>query len=156
MALRPKAGHYIPIIELSIPHTTTHHSQQDPSGLVISSSQRPPPDNTQHSQPIRSHNLSRPAAAAPPLRPRGHWDRQFSLYSSIYVQTFAFLHFFLNTHFKMKRFLRFIDFRSGVSEVAFLLGHDTTSLDTLYQMFWDRLMVCNHRETTIQWRSFIS
>jgi len=50
---------------------------------VISSSQRPLPYNTQHSQQtdihvpsgIRTHNLSRPAAADPRLKPRGHWDR---------------------------------------------------------------------------------
>jgi len=42
------------------------------------------PDNTQHSQQterhahggIRTHNLSRRAAADLRLRPRGHWNRQ--------------------------------------------------------------------------------
>jgi len=51
---------------------------------VISSSQRPLPDNTQHSQytniltpgGIRTHNLSRRAAADISFRPRGHWDRR--------------------------------------------------------------------------------
>ena len=51
---------------------------------MISSSQRPLPDNTQHSQQknihapggIRTHNLSRRAAADLRLRLRGHWDRQ--------------------------------------------------------------------------------
>ena len=50
---------------------------------MISSSQRPLHDNTQHSQQtnihvpggIRTHNLSRRAAAHLRLRPRGHWDR---------------------------------------------------------------------------------
>jgi len=55
---------------------------------VISSSQRPLPDNTQHSQQtdrhspggIRTHNLTRRAAADLCLRPRDHWDRPaFSL-----------------------------------------------------------------------------
>ena len=54
---------------------------------MISSSQRPLPDNTQHSQQknihapcgIRTHNLSRRAAADPRLRPRGHWDWQWRI-----------------------------------------------------------------------------
>ena len=45
------------------------------------------------------------AAADLRLRPRGHRDRQFSLYSSIYVQTFALFYFVLNTYFKMERIL---------------------------------------------------
>ena len=51
---------------------------------MISSSQRPLPDNTQHSQyanfhasgGIRTHDLSRRAAADLCLRLRGHWDWQ--------------------------------------------------------------------------------
>ena len=54
---------------------------------MISSSQRPLPDNTQHSQQtniqalggIRTHNPSKRAAADPRLRPRGYWDRLFTL-----------------------------------------------------------------------------
>ena len=50
---------------------------------MISSSQIPLPDNTQHSQQtdihapggIRTHDLSKRAAADLRLRPRGHWDR---------------------------------------------------------------------------------
>ena len=79
----PPVGHGLLIHEVSVPHTTTHHSRYDSSGLVISSSQRFLPDNTQHSQQtnihdqggIRTHNLSRRAAADLRLRPRGHWDR---------------------------------------------------------------------------------
>ena len=48
-------------------------------------SQRPLPNNTRHSQQtkinapggIRTHDLSRRAAADLRLRPRGHWDRQY-------------------------------------------------------------------------------
>ena len=85
MALQPIAGHGLLILyEVSRSHTTTHHIQYDSSGWVISSSQRPVPDNTQHSQQtnihatggIRTHNLSRRAAADLRLRPRGHWDRR--------------------------------------------------------------------------------
>ena len=62
---------------------TTQYSRQESSRRVISSSQRPLSDNTQHSQQtnihapggIRTHNLSRRAAADLRLRPRGHWDR---------------------------------------------------------------------------------
>ena len=51
---------------------------------MISSSQRPLPNNTRHSQQtnihapggIRTHGLSRLAAADLRRRPRGHWDRQ--------------------------------------------------------------------------------
>ena len=55
---------------------------------VISSSQRPLPDNTRHSQQtnihtpgaIRTHNLSRRAAADLRLRPGAHWDRLSALH----------------------------------------------------------------------------
>jgi len=64
-------------------HTQTHSSRYDFSGRVISSSQRPLPDNTQHSQQtdrhapggIRTHILSRRAAADLRVRPDGQWDR---------------------------------------------------------------------------------
>ena len=54
---------------------------------MISSSQRPLPDNTQHSQQtnihapdgIGTHNVSRREAPDLRLRPRGHWDRHYSL-----------------------------------------------------------------------------
>ena len=73
-----------PILDVSRSHTTTQHSRWDSSGRVISSSQRPVPDNTRHSQQtniharggIRTHDLSRGAAANLRLRPRGCWDRQ--------------------------------------------------------------------------------
>ena len=82
----PPVGQGLLIHEVSRSHTTTYHSRQDSSERVISSSQRPLPDNTQHSQQtdiyapggIRTHNLSRRAAADLHLRPRGHWDRLFS------------------------------------------------------------------------------
>ena len=69
----------------------THDARQsvDSSGRVISSSQRPLHDNTQHSEEteihtldgIRTHSLSRRAAADIRLRPRGHWDRLATCYS---------------------------------------------------------------------------
>ena len=72
-----------PILDVSRSHTTTQHSREDSSGRVISSPQRPLPDNTRHSQQtnihapggIRTHDLSRRAAADLRLRPRGQWDR---------------------------------------------------------------------------------
>ena len=93
VALRPNAGHGLLILEVSRSHRTTHHSQQDSSGRVISSSQRPLPDNTQHSQQtkiharggIRTHDLSRQAAADLRLRPHGHWDRHIYIYIYIYI-----------------------------------------------------------------------
>ena len=58
---------------------------------MIGPTQRPLPDNTQQSQQtnihnpggIRTHNLSRRAAADLRLRPRGHWD----LWTYIYMQS---------------------------------------------------------------------
>ena len=83
LAQQPPVGQGLLIHEFPRSHTTTHHSRQDSSGRVISSSQRPLPDSTQHSQQtftppsvIRTHNLSRRAAAEPRLRPRGHWDQR--------------------------------------------------------------------------------
>jgi len=86
MALRPNAGHDLLIIEVSRSHTTAHHSRWDSSGRMINSSQRPLPDSTQHSQHtnihapggIRTHDLSRRAAADLRLRPRGHWERHWN------------------------------------------------------------------------------
>ena len=80
---QPPVAQGLLIHEISVSHKT-HHSRYDSSGRVISTSQRPLPDNTQHSQQtnihapcgIRTHNLSRRAAAGLHLRPRGHWDRQ--------------------------------------------------------------------------------
>jgi len=84
LAQQPTVGQGPLIHEVSRSHSTTQHSLHDSSGRGISSSQRPLPDNTQHSQQtnahtlsgIRTHNLSRRAAADLRLRPRGHWDRQ--------------------------------------------------------------------------------
>ena len=88
VALRPNVGHGLLILEVSRSHTMTHHSRYHSSGRVISSSQRPLPDNTQYSQQtniyspggIRTHDLSRRAAAGLHLRPRGHWDRHIYIY----------------------------------------------------------------------------
>ena len=81
-ATAPPLGQGLLIHEFSRSHITTHHNQ-DSSGQVISPSQRPLPDNKQRSQQtevlapggIRTHNLSRRAAADLRFRPRGHWDR---------------------------------------------------------------------------------
>jgi len=86
VALRPNASHCVLILEVSRSHTTTHHSRYDSSGREISSSHRPLPDNTQHLQQtnihapggIRTHDLSRRAAAHLRLRPRAYLDRHIS------------------------------------------------------------------------------
>ena len=96
VVLRPNAGHGLLILEVSRLHTTTYHSRQDFSGREISSSQRPLPDNTQHSQQtdihatggIETHDLSRRAAADLRFRPRGHWNRHCSMYTSIKLQEY--------------------------------------------------------------------
>ena len=99
VALRPNAGHGLPILEVSRSYTTTHHSRQDSSERVISSSQRPVPDNIQHSQQtnihapggFRTHDISRRAAADLRLRPRGHWDRHNDtvLQQNSYIKSFS-------------------------------------------------------------------
>jgi len=81
--LRPNAGYGLLIHEVSRSHTSTHHTELYSSGRVISPLQRPLPDNTQHSQHtnihvpggIRTHKLSRRAAADTRFSSRGHWDR---------------------------------------------------------------------------------
>ena len=81
LAQQPPVG--LLIYEISRSHTTTHHSRKDSSELVISLSQRPLPDNTQHSLQtdvhasggIRTHAVSKRAAANLRLRRLGHWDR---------------------------------------------------------------------------------
>ena len=91
VALLPNASHGLLILEVSRSHTTTHHNRYDSSGRVISSSQRPLPDNTQHSQQanihapggIRTHDVSRRAAADLRLRSRGDWNRLITSYSCI-------------------------------------------------------------------------
>jgi len=83
MAQQPEVGQALLINEVSRSHTTTHHSRYDSSERVISSSRRPLPDNTQHLQQtdiyapggIRTHILSRRAAADPRLRPRVYQDQ---------------------------------------------------------------------------------
>ena len=84
-------GQGLLIHEVFTSHTTTHHSRWETSGRVISSSQRPLPDNKQHSQQtachaplpggIRTHNISRRAAADVSLRPDGHWDQFIIIFS---------------------------------------------------------------------------
>ena len=63
---------------------------------MITSSQRPLPDNTRHSQQtnihvpggIRTHDLSRRAAADLRFRPRGYWDRLSKIISLGIYSTF--------------------------------------------------------------------
>ena len=94
VVLRPNAGHDLLIHEVSRSHTTTHHSRQDSSGQAIGSSQRPLSDNTQHSQQknihtpggIRTHDLSRRAAADLRLRPRVCWDLMCGLPQVFHLQ----------------------------------------------------------------------
>ena len=78
VAPRPNAVHGLLIKEVSRSNTTTHHIRYDSPGRVISLTQRTLPDNTRQTDmhvpgEIRTHNLSRRAAADPRLRPRGHW-----------------------------------------------------------------------------------
>ena len=82
LAQHPPVDRSLLIHEVSRSHTTRYHSRWDSSGRVISSSQRTLPGNTQHSQEtdiyapcgIRTHIVSRRAAADLRLRLRGNWD----------------------------------------------------------------------------------
>jgi hypothetical protein len=75
---------------------------------VISPSQRPLPDNTQHSQQtnthspggIRTHNLSRRAAADLRLRLHDHWDRQILVYTcmNLYLLLHSNIVGYINHH----------------------------------------------------------
>jgi hypothetical protein len=57
---------------------------------------RTPVDNTQHSKEIdihvhdsiRTHNPSKRRAVDPCLRPRGHWDRHFYVYTGLFMAFF--------------------------------------------------------------------
>ena len=89
MTRQPPVGHGLIIYEVSRAQKTTRHIRQDFSERVISPTQRHLPDNTQHSQQtdihatggIRTHSLSRRAVADLRLRPRGHWDRLFTVFA---------------------------------------------------------------------------
>ena len=93
LAHQPPVGQGLLIHEVSRSHTTTHHSRKDSFRRVKSSSQRPLLENIQHSQQtnihapggIRTHNLSKRAAADPHLRPRGHWDRRSGYVVTLYI-----------------------------------------------------------------------
>jgi hypothetical protein len=150
----------------------------DFSGGVISSSQRPLPDNTQHSQ--QTHIHARPRwDSNPQSQPQTHSsDRTATLTgSSLDTAPFTTKHspcYTCSKHIlRWSEFWIFVYFRccvseitfllrydvtslDTVSEIAFLLRYDVTSLDTVLQMFWDRLMVCSRRQTTVQWRSVTS
>jgi len=75
----------------------------------VSLSQRPLPDNSQHPQQaniydpggIRTHNLSRQAAADLRLRPRGHWDRHIEFYTKINLRNSASRWFLLKEYITM-------------------------------------------------------
>ena len=86
----PVAGSSLLVFSRFLDHTQ-RRGQQDSSGRVINPSQRPLPDNTQHSTNIhalggiRTHDLSRRASEDLRLRPRGHWDRQYTNNMYIYI-----------------------------------------------------------------------
>jgi hypothetical protein len=84
---------------------------------MISSSQRHLPENTRHSQQtnihapggIRTHNLSRRAAADLRLRPRCHWDRLYLIYILIlyFYMHIVLLSFLLLETVRPKIFMNF-------------------------------------------------
>ena len=86
----PIPGHGL----LSRNYTMLHSDTPQSVGLLWTSDQ-PLPHNTQHSQQtdihatggIRTHNPSKPAAADPRLRPRGHWDRlhNYTLLENVHI-----------------------------------------------------------------------
>jgi hypothetical protein len=92
-AQQPPLDQGLLLHEFSRLHTTTHHRRQDSSGRAIGPSQRLPAQHSRQtdihaSGGIRTHNLSRRAAADLRLRPRGHWDRLAELYFKVFVIKF--------------------------------------------------------------------
>jgi hypothetical protein len=95
LAQQPPVDQSLLIHEVSRSQTTTHHSRWGFSGWMISSSQRPLPGNTQHSQEtdfyipcgIRTHIVSRRAAADLRLRLRGTWDWHHCPYCTKFLST---------------------------------------------------------------------
>ena len=94
--MRVMASLFLMFLDHTQQRTTVRRTPLDG---VISSSQRHLPDNTQHSQQtnihapgaIRTHDLSRRAAADLRLRPRGHWDRQYLFIIISYLFIFVSL-----------------------------------------------------------------
>ena len=83
VALRPNADHSLIVLEVSRSHTTTHQSVEllwkcDQLVAETSTWQNTTLTTERIYAPggIRTHDLSRRAAADLRLRPRGHWDRQ--------------------------------------------------------------------------------
>jgi hypothetical protein len=99
LAQQPPVDQSLLIHEVSRSHTTTHCSRWDSSGRVISSSQRTLPDNTQQSQEtdiyapcgIRTHIVSRRAAADLRLRLCGKWNCHHCPYCSKFLSINYFL-----------------------------------------------------------------
>ena len=118
---------------------------------MISSSQRPLPDNTQHSQQtniyahcgIRTHNLSRRAAADLRLRPRGYWHRQLlllGLYTyqpSVTTQLFEKTLYVVQHSCGTRRKLRMIV--NNEEEEAMQVVLETTENVTKWGWFWPGL-----------------
>ena len=109
---------------------------------MISSSQRPLPDNTQHSQrtnihapgEIRTHDLSRRAAADLRLRPRGHWDRHYIILYYIilyyiilyYIILYYIILYYINHHAVYRRYKKKIILhidRGGVLHLTKVLAY---------------------------------
>jgi hypothetical protein len=85
VALLAMASSFLRFLDYTQRRTTVSRTPLDEWSAP---SQRPLPDNKQHSQQtnihalsgIRTHNVSRRAAAHPRLRQRGQWDRRLMLF----------------------------------------------------------------------------
>ena len=136
-AIAPPVGQGLFIHQVSGSHTTTHYSRQDSSGRVTSPSQKPLPDNTQHSQQrnihapggIRTHSLSRRAAADLRLRPRGHWNRRRWLLTLI-----NYLHYGSYTFGNFHR-IRLLHSNNWGSHIDVWMQNQTLCLKPLYLMY---------------------
>ena len=160
--LLPKASLGIPILENSVTQRRTTVSR---TSLDEWSARRRDLYLSTHN--THNRHTSMPPVGFKPTISAGQQPQTYALDrtvtgtgSSLYTPPFTSKNspcfFFLIYILRWSEFLIFLDFRSCISETAFLLWYDTTSLDTLLQVFRGRLIVCYSRETIIHWHSVTS
>ena len=133
----PQWARNLLIHEVYRSYTTTHYSRQDSFGQVISSSQRLLPDNTQHSQQrdihvpidLRTHNLSRRAAAYLRFRPRGYWERHTSKYISLYFSVYTAVLISPQPDQEGKKLQR----QKILSFICLIYNHNWRNISTVYK-----------------------
>jgi len=149
-------------------HTHTHNDAPQSIGLSLDEWSVRRRDLYLSTHNTQNRHTSMPPVGFKPTISAGEQPQTYALDravngtgSSLYTPPFTSKNslcytFFLTHILTWSEFWIFVDFRSCVSETAFLLWYDTTSMDTLLQVFRDMLIVCNSQETIIQWHSVTS